>query len=217
MAKPKHERTHHSKSSSSAIPGNPEAWKWKVLGFIAFLVLLSLLWTTGLFQKWTLGPKIPLPRQVAGLSLGMNMQEVLQKYPSVKKLLRPYNNDPLFNIATLPSPSGPTGPSTLDLLFFKDQLYYVSAMWEGGNIGSVPLDEWSKQFRRWNRNKGSSIETLGSQATLKEWNFTEDGETEMVLRDLSYSDQVKRWEDLRDASNEAAQAAFSKYRLETGG
>ena len=51
------------------------------MGFIFSLVLASGLWTTGILQDLFAGPKIPLPREVLGFSLGMSLDDVLQKYP----------------------------------------------------------------------------------------------------------------------------------------
>jgi len=235
------------KNQSSKATGSPDSWKWKTFGFIAFLLVVALLWTTGLFQNLFAGPKVPLPRSVLNLSLGMTMDEVLEKYPDMnlgglfednpkmtldeilkkhhalkkklpelRKTLRPFNNDPLFGITTLSATTGLTEAASVDLLFFKGKLYFMSVMWETEAAKKLPVLEWAKQYRRWNKKSADSTENLGSQAVLKEWHF-DDKATEMVLRDLDYSDQLKCWQDLRDASDEDAQAAFSKYRLESGG
>lgn len=237
---------HEHKNPSSHPAGSPDGWKWKVLGFIGFLVVLCLVWSTGTFRDLFAGPKIPLPRAVADLSLGMTLEDVLAKYPNMNlgglfeenphmtleeilkkhrglkrklpemmKTLRPFNNDPLFGITTLDAATGLSGASTLDLLFFKGKLYFMSAMWESEDAKKLPFPDWVKQFRRWNKSSGDSIENLGDKAVLKEWHF-DDKATEMTLRNLDYSDQLKCWQDLRDASNEEAQSAFSKYRLESG-
>jgi len=188
-------------------------WKWKVLASISILVILSGVWSTGIIQDALAGPKIPLPRQDAEFLLGMTKNEIMKKYPKLKKRLRKYNDDKVFRIAKLDSADGLTGASSVELLFYQDQLYYVSAMWDRDSAKNIPLLEWAKQYRRWGRNAKGVSESLGDQVYLKEWNFA-DAQTEMVLRDLNYPDHVQRWQDLRDTSNSEAQAAFAKYRLD---
>ncbi len=161
------------------------------------------------------GPKIPLPRQAADLSLGMPLQDVLQKYPVPKSKIRPFNNDPEFSIIDLDDKKAlGENVSGLELLFYKDQLYFVSTMWDSDKAAKIPLQEWVKQFRRWGHSANSNPESLGDKVLLKEWHFA-DKQTEMTLRDLNYPDHMQRWQDLRDASNQPAQAAFAKYRLDS--
>lgn len=242
--------TRHSAVSTSSSPSNGDSgWKWKVVGFIIFLVLASGLWSTGFLQDLFAGPKVPLPREVLGFSLGMSLDDVLQKYPlmnlgdlfrenpnmsleeilkknhkltkkkvaEMEKTLRPFNNDPNFGIATIMPQAGLTGAESVDVLFYlpTKQLYFVSTMWDGNDAKTVPVDDWAKTFRRWIKNPSQTTENLSPDVNLKEWHYV-DKQTEMTVRNLAYSDHVQRWQDLRDASNEAAQAAFSKYRLETG-
>lgn len=197
-------------SSSPEMPG----WKKKVIGLLFALIVLTGLWSAGLFREVFAGPKIPIVRQAAEFSLGMSQDEIRKKYPALKKKLRAFNNDPVFKIATLTESSGLTTASSVDLLFFNGKLYFISAMWEAAKAESVPLAEWAKQYRRWARSKNGQPESLAGNVLLKEWNFN-DGPTEMTLRDLNYTDHMQRWQDLRDASNEEAQSAFSKYRLDS--
>ncbi len=187
------------------------------MGFLFALILLTAIWSTGIFKELFAGPKIPLPRQVADLTLGMDMGEVLKKYPAIKKKLRPFNNDPQFKIVTLTTEDGVVGPASMDLLFFlpNNKLYFVSAMWEADGAKSLPVEEWAKQYRRWNKNNSGNPEPLGNDVLLKEWHFN-DTNTEMVLRDLDYANRLQRWEDIRDDANDAAQDAFAKYRLDAG-
>lgn len=205
-----------SKSKTAPIP-TPGQWKGKAIGFLFALILLAGIWSTGVFKEFFAGPKIPLPRETAGLALGMTLDEVLQKYPTAKKKLRPFNNDPQFKIVTLDASAGVTGATSLDLLFYlpNSKLYFVSATWEGDNAKTIPLEQWAKQYRRWNKNSSGGPEPLGNDVTLKEWHFN-DTHTEMILRDLNYSNHIQRWQDIRDSSNDAAQQAFAKYRLDAG-
>ncbi len=192
-------------------------WKvWLAVGLLFTLLLFGILWTSGVFKDLFAGPKIPLPRQVLNISMGMTWDQLLQKYPELKKKIRSFNDDPLFKIATLDAACGLTGASSLDLLFFKKQLYFLSASWEGEGAKPIPLEVWQHQYRRWDKTPSQDKQPLGPQVHYKEWQFN-DGLTEMTLRDLDYPDHLQRWQDLRDASNLEAQAAFAKYRLEAGG
>jgi hypothetical protein len=215
MSAPKQPQAIKKDPDSKPSSSSSESWKWKVFGFILFMIIVSVVWSTGIIQDMLAGPKVPLPREVADLSLGMPLDQVVQKFPSIKKKMRPYNNDPLFKIVDIDAAAGLKGASSAEVIFFKDQLYFVSAMWESNDVNTVPVLDWVKEFRRWNLSKTPSTENLGSDAWLKEWNFT-DHSTEMVLRDLNYPSHPQRWQDLRDASNGEAQSAFSKYRLEAG-
>jgi hypothetical protein len=185
------------------------------LASIGLLILLSALWSAGVFHELTAGPKIPLPRDVAGLTLGMSQAQVAQKFPDLKKKLRPYNGDPQFKIATVDKLDGLTEATTMDLLFFlpNDRLYFVSTTWDGDPAAKLPFADWAHQYRRWTKTSNPGGEALGNDVLLKEYHFN-DMATEMTLRDLNYTSHVQRWQDLRDASNQDAQAAFSKYRLE---
>lgn len=204
------------KTASTSNPASGQ-WKGKVIGFIFALIILAAIWSTGVFKEFFAGPKIPLPRDAGGLTLGMTLDEVQQKFPALKKKLRPFNNDPQFKIATLDTSEGVTGATSLDLLFHipSGKLYFISAMWEGDGAKAVPVEDWAKQYRRWNKDSSGSPEPLGNDVLLKEWHFN-DTHTEMVLRDLDYSNHLQRWQDLRDASNDPAQQAFAKYRLDAG-
>ena len=206
--------TQKSKTESLPTPGQ---WKVKVIAFIFALILLAMIWSTGILKKLNQGPNIPLPRETAGFSLGMSLDDFLRKYPTAKKKFRSFNNDPQFKIVTLDASAGVTGATSTDLLFYlpNGKLYFVSATWEGDSAKALPVDEWAHQYRRWNKNNSGSSEPLGNDVTLKEWHF-DDTHTEMVLRDLNYNNHLQRWEDIRDSSNDAAQAAFAKYRLEAG-
>jgi hypothetical protein len=158
-------------------------------------------------------------------NMGKDLAQIMKENPKLtkgkiekmKKTLRPYNNDPNFGIATIMPQAGLAGASSVDLLFYlpTKKLYFVSIMWEGSSAKSQPVQEWAKNYRRWVKNPSSAAENLSPEVNLKEWRYT-DKQTEMTVRDLNYSDHTQRWQDLRDATNDAAQQAFSKYRLETG-
>jgi hypothetical protein len=190
-------------------------WKWFALGFILLLVTGVGVWNTGIIQNALAGPAIPLPRQTSEFALGMDEDAIIQKYPQIKKSMRKFNNDPLFQIVTLTTKDGLAGASSVDLLFYKKTLYFVSTMWDGDNAKTVALKDWASEYRRWNK-RGTDSEPLGDQVLLKEWHFS-DSQTEMILRDLNYPDHIQRWQDIRDASNSEAQAAFAKYRLDSAG
>jgi len=190
-------------------------WKWFALGFILLLVLGVGVWNTNLVQNALAGPAIPLPRQASEFALGMDEDAIIQKHPEIKKSIRKFNNDPLFQIVTLTTKDGLSDASSVDLLFYKKTLYFVSTMWDGDKAKSVALKDWASEYRRWNK-RGTDSEPLGDQVLLKEWHFA-DPQTEMILRDLNYPDHIQRWQDIRDASNSEAQAAFAKYRLDGAG
>jgi hypothetical protein len=88
-------------------------------------------------------------------------------------------------------------------------------MWDGDKAKAITLKEWTAEYRRWNSH-GADSEPLGDKVILKEWHFV-DPQTEMTLRDLNYPDHLQRWQEIRDASNAEAQAAFAKYRLDAAG
>ncbi|HET9870806.1 MAG TPA: hypothetical protein VFR02_09970 [bacterium] len=188
-----------------------------VLALLALVLVAAALGAGGLWQDLFAGPKIPLPRQNGPLTLGMPEAQVAQLLPGSRKKLRPFNNDPDFKIADLTSADGlPTGWSTLSLLYYQGRLYYLSVMWNGDAAQALPFDQWVRQYRRWDRGpQGHQTQSMGAQITLEEWHFT-DGSTEMTLRNLGYDGKTQRWQDLRDSSDAAAQAAFSKYRLDGG-
>ena len=250
VTKPSSEKIHAVKSPASA--NNPSApndgWKIKAAAFLFALVLLAALWSAGVFNSIFAGPKVPLPRQVDDLALGMTLDEVLAKYPmmnmdrildqykvksmdelfkkkpalkknlaQLQRALRSFNNDPQFGITTLKVSNGLKGSTTADLIFYlpNQKLYFISSMWEAGDGANVPVEDWAHQYRRWKSNASGAAENLGNNVTLKEWHFADDA-TEMILRSLDYGGKVQKWQDLRDASNEAAQNAFAKYRLEAG-
>ncbi len=204
------------KPKAAAIP-TPGQWKGKAIGFIFALLILCAIWSTGVFKQFFAGPKIPLPRETAGLSLGMSLDDILQRFPTAKKKMRAFNNDPDFKIVTLDAAAGVTGATSVDLLFYlpNSKLYFISATWDGDSASTIPVTDWAHQYRRWNKNTNGAPEPLGNDVTLKEWHF-DDTHTEMVLRDLSYSNHMQRWQDIRDSSNDAAQQAFAKYRLDAG-
>jgi len=203
-----------NKKSSRALIGK----KGRITAWILLVLVLvsAALWAGGFWQNLFAGPRIPLPRETSGLALGISLEQVIQLYPGVKKELRPYNNDPLFRIADLTSSDGlPSDLSGLSALFFKNQLYYVLSSWEGAPALAVPMDQWVHQYRRWtlHNGQGQPTQVLGGQDLLREWYFS-DSQTEMTLRAMNYEGKTQRWQDLRDASNTEAQAAFAKYRLD---
>jgi hypothetical protein len=187
-----------------------------ILVLMVLFLLAAALWVGGFWQNLFAGPNIPLPRQSGSLSLGMPESQVLKLYPTVQKKLRPFNNDPLFQIADLAPPDGlESGWSSLSLLFFQGQLYYFSILWDGPAAQTVPLESWIHQYRRWNPrgSQGRPNQMMGDKINLQEWYFN-DQKTEMTLRNLDYDAKSQRWQDLRDAANSDAQAAFAKYRLD---
>jgi hypothetical protein len=215
MPQPKQPRHTETNAEKNNINLPPKA-KAAVLTLLALLLITAALWVGGFWQNLFAGPNIPLPRQNGTLSLGMAQAQVLQLYPKVKKKLRPFNNDPVFQIADLSAADGlAPGWSTLSLLFFKGQLYYFSVLWDGDAAQNLPFQDWVHQYRRWNLSgsQGHQNQMMGDKINLQEWNFS-DQKTEMTLRDLSYDGKSQRWQDLRDASNADAQSAFSKYRLD---
>jgi hypothetical protein len=109
---------------------------------------------------------------------------------------------------------GLTSAQSVDLIFYKDKLYFISAKWQPDNIHQTKtFNEMAHQFRRWSNNRRGDVENLGGETSLREWHF-KDAQTEMVMRDLDDSKTSQWWQDLRDASNTEAQEAFAKYRLD---
>ncbi len=203
------------KAAPENAPHDAPKWKWVALGIIAFIIASVAIWSTGIIQDAMAGPKIPLPRQTSDFALGTSEDDFLKAHPDLKKAIHKFNNDPQFQIVTVTPKNGLTSATSADLLFYKKQLYFISVMWDGDKAKTVAVKDWAKQYRRWN-SRGSDSEPLGDQVLLKEWHFS-DSQTEMVLRDLNYPDHVQRWQDIRDASNAEAQAAFAKYRLDAAG
>ncbi len=186
------------------------------MGMLGVCLLVLFLFTSGILRDLFAGPKIPLPRQVGPVTLGQTLEELQPRFTSLKKLLRPYNNDPQFQIATLSIQDGLSGMSKADFIFFHNQLYFISAEWDGAESKALPVNEWAHQFRRWNQTHHPSDEKLKDGVTLNEWNFA-DGSTEMTVMHLDYPGNNQTLQQLRDATNSPAQAAFAKYRLETNG
>lgn len=206
-----------SETKASLLPPGGGNWKGKIIAFLFALILLAAIWSAGVFKKIFPGPNIPLPRQVSDFSLGMTLDEIAQKYPMLKKNLRPFNDDPQFKIVTLNASAGVTGTSSVDLLFYvpNGKLYFMSAMWDDAEAKNIPVGKWADEYRRWGKSANGNPENLGKDVSLKEWKFS-DNQTEMTLRDLDYSGHIQRWQELRDASNDPAQQAFAKYRLDSG-
>ncbi len=211
-------KTKTRKRTAPASPVSPQKsfpWKPIFLILLAFLLAAGFLASTGLLQEWTAGPKTPLPRTLLGLSFGTSLQDIKTQFPGCKA--RSFNNDPLFKIVTLNDQQNlPEGASEAELIFFEKSLYFVSTKWEGEAALKIPVESWSRQFRRWKKKQPNSslqLQNTSPDTLLKEWYFA-DGTTEMVLRNLSFNSQSNRWMDLRDISNEAAQEAFAKYRFD---
>jgi hypothetical protein len=202
-------------STAPLSPSADSGAKAKIIGFFALILVLTAALSSGWIQDLFAGPKIPLPRQSADFSLGISKEDFLQKFPSAKKKFRSYNDDPLFSIVTVDKSMGLAGASSADLLFFQDNLYFISATWDSAEAKDIPLDQWVKQYRRWGHAAGSGPQNLGDNVLLKEWHF-DDKKTEMTLMDLNYTDHMQRWQNIRDASNEPAQTAFAKHRIDAG-
>jgi len=218
MARPKPQSPAEVKTASVETPKDSTP-RWKVLlalGMLGICLLVLFLFSSGILRDAFAGPKIPLPRQVAQVTLGQTLEELQPHFTGLKKLLRPYNNDPEFKIASLTTANGLTGPSKADFIFFHNQLYFISTEWDSVNAQAPPFEDWAKQFRRWNKTPHVQAEKLNDQVNLKEWHFA-DGSTEMTLMHLDYPGNNQLLQQLRDATNSPAQAAFAKYRLETDG
>jgi hypothetical protein len=179
------------------------------------LLVLGFMFSTGMMQELFAGPKTPLPRVNLGLGFGTDLKDILEKFPGCED--RSFNNDPLFRIITLKGRQDlPEGASESELIFFEGKLYFVSAKWEDGEAVKIPVESWARQFRRWNRRfpaPSASLQGDANDTLLKEWYF-DDGNTELILRNLEFKKQVNRWKDLRDTSNANAQNAFAKYRFD---
>jgi len=172
-----------------------------LLGLVLFVLL----------KKPDQGPEIPLPRVAAACQLGAPRVELEKALPKMK--LRPYNNDPDFKIVSLKAQDGLTGDLTaLDLIFFKDTLFFVSQQWSTTDP-QKDMEALAHEYRRWAKAGSGQPQNLGEGATLREWRF-QDASTEMLLRELTYNERVERWQDLRDGTNAEAVKAFEKYRID---
>ncbi len=218
MARPKSKPPVEVKAAPT-VPLKESTPRWKVflaLGILGVCLLVMFLFSSGIMRDLFAGPKIPLPRQVAQITLGQTLEELQPRFTGLKKLLRPYNNDPQFQIATLTPQDGLTGLAKVDFIFFHNQLYFISAEWDGADAKALPVEGWAHQFRRWSKVRHPQTEKLNDQVKLNEWYFA-DGSTEMTVMHLDYPGNNQTLQQLRDATNSPAQAAFAKYRLETDG
>jgi hypothetical protein len=193
----------------------PIPWKRAGLVLLGILLVVGFLFSTGVLQELTAGPKRPLPRVNLGLGFGTDIKDVKAKFPGCQ--VRDFNEDPQFRIITLKEgPDIPEGAKEAEMIFFEGKLYFVSAQWEGEPAEKMPFDSWIRDFRRWKLKQDVPpipLQGADKDTSLKEW-FFQDDQTEMILRDLHFKDQVNRWKDLRDASNEEAHSAFAKYRFD---
>lgn len=153
MARPKSQPPVEVKPAPAVTPKDSTP-RWKValaLGMLGVCLLALFLYSSGVLKDLFAGPKVPLPRQVAEVTLGQTLEELQPRFSGLKKLLRPYNNDPEFKIATLTSENGLAGATKADFIFFHNQLYFISAEWDGAKPQSLPFEDWARQFRRWNK------------------------------------------------------------------
>lgn len=180
-----------------------------VLGFLALALLSVLLWAV--LHRADAGPKVPLPREGAACHLGESYLTVLNQYPRLKT--HPFNNDEEFQIASLKDDDGlPEGVTGADLIFYKNTLFFISTQTESAAL--LNPDTLAQQFRRWVKPGSGTLQNMGGNATLREWNFRDDA-TEMILRELKYNDKAQYWQDLRDGANADGQKAFEKYRIDS--
>jgi hypothetical protein len=213
MASPKTRKTIKSKSPRATSIPTPVPSKTSsrkvVAAIIGSVLLLFLVWL-GL-HSFDEGPKTPLPRVAATCPLGASYEQIKALFPKID--LRSYNDDPDFKIASLKSKDKlPENLTGLDLIFFKGTLFFVSQVWETPNP-QKDLDVWAHQYRRWLRKGDGNLQSLGENATLREWNF-HDPSTEMILRELKYNNRTEHWQDLRDGANIEGQKAFAKHRID---
>src|SRR5262249_11773505 len=68
-------------TSGAKVPANGDQMKMTAVGALLGAIILAALWSTGVFSNIFAGPKVPLPRQVNDLALGMTLDEVIAKYP----------------------------------------------------------------------------------------------------------------------------------------
>jgi hypothetical protein len=199
-----------SPSTSEPAPASPKVSNRKILAVIlGAAVLLFLVWIG--IHRISEGPKTPLPRVAASCPLGASYLEMKSRFPKI--VLRSYNNDPDFKIASLKTQDGlPENLTGLDLIFFRNTLFFVSQVWETPNP-QKDLDVWAHQYRRWLKEGDGKLQALGENATLREWNFR-DPSTEMILRELKYNNRTEHWQDLRDGANVEGQKAFAKHRID---
>jgi hypothetical protein len=180
------------------------------LVLVGTVLLVLLAWSV--IHRSNEGPAIPLPRIAGTCQLGVSYLQLKSTFPSMQ--LRPFNNDPDFKIASLKEKDHlPENLTGLDLIFYKNTLFFVSQQWETP-VASKDLDAWASQYRRWVKEGGGKLQSLRDNASLREWNF-QDTSTEMILRELKYNNRTERWQDLRDGANAEAQKAFEKYRIDT--
>jgi len=213
MVSPKTRKSIKPKISSipsAPAPTSPKVSSRKILAdILGAAVLLFLVWIG--IHRISEGPKIPLPRVAAACPLGASYLEMKSRFPKIE--LRSYNNDPDFKIASLKTQDGlPENLTGLDLIFFRNTLFFVSQVWETPNP-QKDLDVWAHQYRRWLKEGDGKLQALGENATLREWNFR-DPSTEMILRELKYNNRTEHWQDLRDGANVEGQKAFAKHRID---
>lgn len=176
-----------------------------------FALLLALGALAVLLSTRGTGRRIPLPRGEGVLVLGTSRSEVLAAFPGRKP--RPFNQDPAFDILTLEG-NLPLGASQAEVLFHRDRLYFVSLYWEGEAAEALPFKRWIQEARPWRQgNGGENVLGAGEDVQLQEWTFA-DGATEAVFRELRANGTLRRWRDLRDASNGPAQTDFAKHRID---
>jgi len=182
-----------------------------ILGFALAICGLSTL------RDLLMGPPVPIPRGVGGVTLGMTLGEVLHLFPEAEKKMTDFNHDPDFGVLHLVPGHGFQGPSGMDLLFHlpSGKLFFISATWEGDGAKAIPVADWARRYRRWKLDSKPAPAPTDSKLSFQEAHF-KDPRTEMVLRDLNYPSHLQRWQDLRDASNADAEVDFEKYREKAG-
>jgi hypothetical protein len=200
-------KSHRAAGAAATPKGMPGRKVW--LGILGGVIVLYTAWIA--VHRLNEGPKTPLPRQAAAVSFGQSFDQVKAIVPQAE--LHPYNNDPDFKIASLKKAEElPAGLTGLDLIFYQGSLFFISQQWEQPD-GQKDLDAWAKTYRRWLKEGGGKLQSLGDGATLREWYFQDTG-TEMILRELKFKDRTEHWQDIRDGANQEAQKAFAKYRID---
>jgi len=208
MARPKSSRS--AKKSASKNP-EPARGNRSFLWPTVIVLLLILLAGWGVATRIRQGPATPIPRENFAFRLGVTADELKTTFPKLD--LRPYNNDKDFRIANLvASDSLPGGMETIDLVYYKNRLFFMTQQWLKNDPTRNP-EKIAYQYRRWLKPGGGTPQTLGKDTILREW-FFQDGPTEMIIRELKYGNQYQFWQDLRDASDPEAKAAFAKYRID---